>query len=107
MDGHSKLEFIDMKKTNITSILLSLHRFDKTVKTNIQDRQNGNLQNKTRTKQEKKGSIVAGSGNLQRFLSFFLFILRAFKFGRAAEKNRKGSSHIFKGLKKQTKQTYV
>lgn len=56
---------------------------------------------------EKKGSIVAGSGNLQKFLSFFLFILRAFKFGRAAEKNRKSSSHIFKGLKKQTKQTYV
>lgn len=29
VDGHSKLEFIDIK-TNITSILLSLHRFDKT-----------------------------------------------------------------------------
>lgn len=78
MDGHSKLEFIDMKKTNITSILLSLHRFDKTVKTNIQDRQNGNLQNKTGTKQEKKkGSIVAGSGNLQKFLSFFLISIES------------------------------
>lgn len=31
VDGHSKLEFIDIK-TNISSILLSLHRFDKTVK---------------------------------------------------------------------------
>jgi len=38
VDGHSKLEFIDIK-TNITSIFLSLHRFDKTVKTNKTDRQ--------------------------------------------------------------------
>lgn len=82
MDGHSKLEFIDMKKTNITSILLSLHRFDKTVKTNIQDRQNGNLQNKTGTKQEKKkAASLLVLEIYKNFCPFFLFILRAFNLG--------------------------
>lgn len=70
MDGHSKLEFIDIK-TNITSILLSLHRFDKTVKTK---------QTKTDKRKiykiKQNGSISAGSGNLQKFVSPFFFLLR-------------------------------
>lgn len=46
VDGHSKLGFIDVK-TNITSILLSLHRFDKTVVGEKQKHRQTNLQNET------------------------------------------------------------
>lgn len=78
MDGHSKLEFIDIK-TNITSILLSLHRFDKTVKTNKTDRQIEIYKIKIKNK-KNNGSMSAGSGNLQKFV---LFIERV-KFGCTA-----------------------
>lgn len=58
--GHSKLEFIDIK-TNIISILLSLHRFDKTVEKKKLNNRQTNLQ-----KQKQNGSIVAGSENVQK-----------------------------------------
>lgn len=48
-DGHSKLEFIDTK-TNISSFLLSLHRFDKTVKTNKDRQQRKIYKNETGNK---------------------------------------------------------
>lgn len=67
MDGHSKLEFIDIK-TNITSILISLHRFDKTVETNNTDRQTEIYKIKQKKTNKKIGSITAGSGNLQKIV---------------------------------------
>jgi len=76
VDGHSKLEFIDIK-TNISSILsypyTGLTRLQKTNKT-IKNRQDIKLQNETK----KSGSITAGSENLQNWSSFFfLFLPRA------------------------------
>lgn len=70
MDGHSKLEFIDIK-TNITSILLSLHRFDKTVKNKQTYRQMEIYKIKQKQDKKNNGSITAGSGNLQKFVCPF------------------------------------
>lgn len=55
--GHSKLEFIDIK-TNITSILLSLHRFDKTVEKKSEKNRQTNLQNRNK--------MAASSANVQK-----------------------------------------
>lgn len=55
--GHSKLEFIDIK-TNITSILLSLHRFDKTLENKSEKNRQTNLQNRNK--------MAASSANVQK-----------------------------------------
>lgn len=101
MDGHSKLEFIDIK-TNITSILLSLHRFDKKTatkknKNKNKDRQNGNLQNKKNKK--NNGSITAGFWKFTKMCLSFSYREREqkkkvkVKFGRTASQWKKNNNN--------------
>ena len=73
MDGHSKLEFIDIK-TNITSILLSLHRFDKKTATKIKIKTKTDKMEiyKIKTKKKTMAASLLVSGNLQKCVCPFL-----------------------------------